>query len=232
MHPYEVPSTVKNRVVDRMGRLTVCDTIDPLRTAFIVIDMQNYFCAEGFPAEVPMARAIAPNINRLATVLRKSGATIVWVQTTAAGATEQWRNYQTQMLSLDRQKERLAGLDESSDGFRLLPALNVQPGDLRVKKVKYSVFIQGSSDIDAQLRARDIDTVLIGGTLTNVCCESSARDAMMLGYRVALVSDCNATLTEEEHSASLNTFMMFFGDVMKTDEVITRLKPASTAMRV
>src|ERR1051325_3547038 len=123
MHPYEIPHAVRNRVVGRMGRLTICEAIDPLRTAFVVIDMQNYFCGEGFPAEVPMARAIVPNINRLAAALRNCGATIVWVQTSAAGAAKLWRNYQTQMLSPNRQRERLAGLDESSEGFRLLPTL-------------------------------------------------------------------------------------------------------------
>src|ERR1041384_1489360 len=131
MHPYEIPHAVRNRVVGATGRLTICEAIDPLRTAFVVIDMQNYFCGEGVPAEVPMARTIVPNINRLAAALRQSGGIIVWVQTTAAGAMEQWRNYQTQMLSPVRQKERLAGLDEASDGFRLLPTLEARPSDLR-----------------------------------------------------------------------------------------------------
>jgi hypothetical protein len=105
--------------------------------------------------------------------------------TPAAGAVEQWRNYQTEMLTPDRQRQRLAGLDEASEGFKLLPALDARCADLRVRKVKYSAFIQGSSDIDA-----------------------------------ALISDCNATLTDEEHAAALNTFMMFFGDVMTGDEAI------------
>ncbi len=146
--------------------------------------------------------------------------------TPAAGAVEQWRNYQTEMLTPDRQRQRLAGLDEASEGFKLLPALDARCADLRVRKVKYSAFIQGSSDIDAALKARNVDTVLIAGTLTNVCCESSARDAMMLGYKVVLISDCNATLTDEEHAAALNTFMMFFGDVMTGDEAVARLNAA------
>jgi ureidoacrylate peracid hydrolase len=226
MHAYEIPAAVKERVVNRMGKLTVNETIDASRCAFIVIDMQNYFCAEGFPAEVPMARAIVPNINRVAEAMRLAGGTVGWIQTTAAGAVEQWHNYQTEMLTPDRQRQRLAGLDEASEGFKLLPALDARCDDLRVRKVKYSAFIQDSSDIDAALKARNVDTVLIAGTLTNVCCESSARDAMMLGYKVALISDCNATLTDEEHGAALNTFMMFFGDVMTGDEAVARLNAA------
>ena len=63
------------------------------------------------------------------------------------------------------------------------------------------------------------------GTVTNVCCESTARDAMMLDYRVIMLSDGNASLTDEEHAAALNNFLLFFGDVMTTDEAVARLAP-------
>ena len=66
----------------------------------------------------------------------------------------------------------------------------------------------------------------IAGTKTNVCCESTARDALMMNYRVAMISDCNATSTDEEHAAALNGFQISFGDVMTADEAIERLVPA------
>ncbi len=225
MHRYVVPASVKDRVVSRMGRLLAHDKIEAGRTALVVVDMQNYFCAQGFPAEVRLSREIVPNINRMAKTVRAAGGAVVWIQTTAVGALEHWRNYQTRMLTRHRQQARLAGLDEASEGFKLFPALEVLPGDIRVKKISYSAFMPGSSDIDAQLKARGIDTVLITGTATNVCSESTARDAMLLDYKVIMLSDGNATLTEEEHAGALNTFMMFFGDVMSTDEAITRLAP-------
>ena len=175
MHRYVVPASVKDRVVSRMGRLLAHDTIEAGRTALVVVDMQNYFCAQGFPAEVPLSREIVPNINRMAKTVRAAGGAVVWIQTTAVGALEHWRNYQTRMLTRHRQQARLAGLDEASEGFKLFPALEVLPGDIRVKKISYSAFMPGSSDIDAQLKARGIDTVLITGTATNVCCESTAR---------------------------------------------------------
>ena len=225
MHNYVMPASVKARVVSRMGRPLANETIAAARTALVVVDMQNYFCAEGFPAEVPISRAIVPAINRAAVAMRQSGGTVVWIQTTAVGALERWNNFQTRMLTQERQANRLAGLDEASEGFRLFPTLDVQPGDMRIKKVKYSAFIPGSSDIDVQLKARGVDTLLIAGTLTNVCCESTARDAMLLDYKVIMLSDGNAALTDEEHGGSLNTFALFFGDVMSTDEAITRLAP-------
>jgi ureidoacrylate peracid hydrolase len=226
MHRYVVSDTVKARLIERQGTLASRDTIEAARTALVVIDMQNHFVAPGFPAEVPLSRAIVPNINRLARAMRGAGGTVVWIQTTAAGGLELWSNYHRYMLSPERRQKRLASLDEAAEGFKLYPALDVLPDDLRIKKIKYSAFIAGSSDIDAQLKSRGIDSVLITGTATNVCCESSARDAMMLDYRVAMLSDANATWTDEEHAATLNSFLLFFGDVMTTDEAIAKLVPA------
>jgi ureidoacrylate peracid hydrolase len=227
MHSYVTPQSVKDRVLRRQGKLLSHETIDASRTALVVVDMQNYFVAEGFAAEVPAARDIVPNINRMAKALRSAGGTVVWIQTTAVGALEQWGNHHKHMLTPDRVHKRLTQLDENHEGFKVYPKLEALPTDLRVKKVKYSAFIAGSSDIDAQLKARGIETLLVTGTVTNVCCESTARDAMMLDYRVAMLSDGNASLTDEEHAASLNNFLIFFGDVMTTDEAIGRLVPVA-----
>ena len=226
MHRYVVSDAVKERLLRRQGKLVSHDEIDAARTALVVVDMQNHFVAEGFPAEIPLSREIVPTINRLARAVRVAGGQVVWVQTTATGALEHWANHHKYMLTPERAAKRLASLDERADGFSLYQALEPLPHDLRVKKIKYSAFIASSSDIDAQLRSRGVDTVLIAGTATNVCCESSARDAMMLDYRVIMLSDATATWTDGEHAATLDNFMLFFGDVMTADEAIGRLLPA------
>jgi ureidoacrylate peracid hydrolase len=230
MHRYVVPDAVKERLLRRQGKLVSHDSIDAARAALVVVDMQNHFVAEGFPAEVPLAREIVPNINRLAAAMRAAGGSVVWIQTTATGALEQWGNHHKYMLTPERAKTRLASLDETAEGFKLFPALEPLPSDLYVKKVKYSAFIAGSSDIDAQLKRRGIDTVIITGTATNVCCESTARDAMMLDYRVIMLSDGCAAWTDEEHAATLNTVMLFFGDVTSTDDAIGKLVAANSRM--
>ena len=226
MHRYVVSEAVKQRVLRRQGKFISHDEIDAACAALVVIDMQNYFVAEGFPAEVPLSREIVPTVNRLARAMRIAGGQVVWIQTTATGALEHWANHHKYMLAPERAAKRLASLDEDAEGFKLYPALEPLSHDLWVKKIKYSAFISGSSDIDAQLKSRGIDTVLIAGTATNVCCESSARDAMMLDYRVIMLSDANATWTAEEHAAALNNCLLFFGDVMTTDEVIGRMVSA------
>src|SRR5271154_824376 len=218
MHPYTIPASVKDRVIRRQGKLISHDTIDAARTALVVVDMQNYFVAEGFPLEVPVSRAIVPNINRLARALRAADGIVVWVQTTAAGALEHWTNHHRHMLTPERAKTRISHLDESAEGFALYPRLEPLPADQRGKKVKYSAFISGSSDIDARLRSRGIEHLLITGTATNVCCESTARDAMMLDYRVVMVADANGARYEEDHIAGLTSFYQSFGDVRNTNE--------------
>jgi ureidoacrylate peracid hydrolase len=228
MHRYVVSEAVRDRLLSRQGKLSSHDKIDAARTALVVIDMQNHFVAEGFPAEVPISREIVPNINRLAKAMRAAGGLVVWIQTTATGGLEHWGNYHSHMLTPERRQKRLASLDEGAEGFKLYPALEALPIDPRVKKIKYSAFITGSSDIDAQLKGRSIDTLLIAGTATNVCCESSARDAMMLDYRVIMLSDANATWTDEEHASTLNSFLLFFGDVMTTAEATERLVPVKS----
>ena len=82
---------------------------------------------------------------------------------------------------------------------------------------------------EGRLRDRDIDTVVITGTLTNVCCESSVRDAFMRNFSVVIVADGNATYTDAIHNASMTSMAMTFGDVMTTDEVLGKLEPVRVA---
>jgi ureidoacrylate peracid hydrolase len=93
-----------------------------------------------------------------------------------------------------------------------------------VEKDRFSAFIQGSSDLADVLRAHGLDTLLITRTVTNVCCESTARDAMMLNFRTVMVTDGNAAVTDEDHNASLAAFYLTFGDIMSTDKLIGLLK--------
>jgi ureidoacrylate peracid hydrolase len=101
--------------------------------------------------------------------------------------------------------------------------LTTSPADHTVLKNRYSALIQGSSQLERTLRGMDVDTVLIAGTKTNVCCESTARDAMMLDFKVVMVEDCCAALSDDEHRSALENVIQQFGDVMTAGEVVARL---------
>ena len=70
------------------------------------------------------------------------------------------------------------------------------------------------------MKARGVDTLIITGTLTNCCCESTARDALQMGYNVIFVSDANATLSDEEHNGTLMSMAAIFADVMDTKHLL------------
>ena len=93
-------------------------------------------------------------------------------------------------------------------------------GDISLFKNRYSALIQGSSDLQKVLDDRGISNLLITGTKTNVCCEATARDAMMLDYNTVMISDATAALSDDEHRATLETFIQQFGDVLTADEAL------------
>jgi len=221
---YVISPSVAERVARRKGRPISIEEINSATCALIVVDMQNHFVAKGFPSEVPQARDIVPTINRTARKVREAGGKVIWIQTTATGALEHWENHHHFGLTAEVARRRLISLDENAEGFKLFPALEVDAKDFRVHKIMFSAIIECSSNLREILEQNGIEFLLIAGTATNVCCESTGRDAMMMDYRVAMISDCCATGYDEEHTASLNNFQLFFGDVMTADQAIARLK--------
>lgn len=225
----EFPQWVVDRVVARQGCLHPYDRFDAARTAFVVIDLQNYYTQPGYLGECAPARATFPAVNRLAQALRDAGGHVIWVQTSSDGADDFWSHHHAYMLTPERSARRLRELASTHAGFQFAPGLDVAPGDLRVTKRCYSALVPGSSPLDAVLRERGVTHVLIGGTVTNVCCESTARDAMMMDYATVMVHDALSAVTPQEHEQSLQNWILFFGDVLGTQEIAERLQAAPRA---
>jgi ureidoacrylate peracid hydrolase len=223
MHKIAISKATTERLKTRLGKLHPFDAIDPRKAALIVVDMQNYFVKQGHQSEIPAAREIVPNINRLAAELRRRGGHVVWVRNGTNDTRESWSNYHTYLQSPDRAERRLKSMEVGEDGYAYWHLNDIRPEDAQITKKRYSAFIQGSSNIERHLRDRGIDTLLITGTATNVCCESTARDAMMLNFKVVMVADGLATHTDEEHNATLSSFYGQFGDVQTVDEVVQSL---------
>jgi ureidoacrylate peracid hydrolase len=224
MHKIAIPQPVIDRVIARYGREHVHEDLDPRRTALVVVDMQNAFMLPGVAhALCPMAEKIVPNVNRLARAVRETGGTVVWIKTVFTQDTLTSWSTLYDMLGPERSAKRAAALTAGSKGHELWPALEVGTEDLIVEKRRYSAFIQGSSNLADKLRERALDTLLIAGTVTNVCCESTARDAMMLDFDVVMLRDCCAALSDREHQAALETIIQQFGDVMTGPEAVELL---------
>ena len=223
VHQLSMPADLIARVTRRAGRPHPFDIIEPAKTALLIIDMQNYFMKPGYMGEVPQARAIVPNVNRMAAALRERGGHVVWIRNATNGTRESWSVMHDHLMTPESRDLRYATMDLAHEGHALWPELDARPDDGQIVKTRFSAFIDGSSEIAPYLHARGIDTLLVGGTATNICCESSARDAMMLNFKVTMVADALATYSDAEHNASLATFYSIFGDVQTVDEAIASL---------
>lgn len=224
MHKIAIPPYVLERVIERRGRIHLFDTIEASRTALIVVDLQNGFMVPGQPAEIAQARDIVPHVNEIASALRAAGGTVVFIQNTITEATcAEWTTWFENFLGGAIKDRMIAAFQRGSFGHRIYAGLEVKPEDWCVEKQRFGAFVEGSSKLDAMLKAQGIDTLIITGTATNVCCKSTARDAMMMNYKVIFVSDGNACRTDEEHNGTLGNILALFGDVQSTEEVISRI---------
>ena len=209
----------------RRGRSQWFDRLDPARTALLVIDMQTAFCAPGAPAEVPLSREIVPPINELTRGTARARLPVVWVihantHRRAAAATGRCSSIMWSATTCASAPWRALAPGNQT----VWNELEVAPADHTVIKNRYSALIAGSSQLERLLRSLDIDTVLIAGTKTNVCCESTARDAMMLDFKVVMLSDCCAALSDDEHRAALENIIQQFGDVSTAEEALRKLR--------
>jgi ureidoacrylate peracid hydrolase len=224
MHKVDIAGSVIERVIRHRGSEHIYENFDPRRTALLVVDMQNGFMLPGAAFLMcEAAQKIVPNINRLASAMRQAGGTVVWVITTwNENSAANWPVF-FELVGPERTPSRLAGLASGSLGHKLWDGLEVRPGDLTVSKTKYSAFVDGSSDLAPILRSRGIENVIVTGTVTNVCCESTARDAMMMNFRSIMVTDANAAMTDQDHNNALTAFYLSFGDIMPTEMIVQRL---------
>jgi ureidoacrylate peracid hydrolase len=225
MHKLAIPQSVIDRVVARRGKEHVYEDLDPTKTALVVVDLQNAFMMPGVAhSECKMAPKIVPNVNRLAKAVRATGGRVIWIQTAfTEESLESWSVLHGMALPA-RTEKRIEALSRGSKGYELWAELDVQPEDLVVEKLRFSAFIEGSSNLAELLREHGLDTVLITGTVTSVCCESTARDAMMLNFKTVMVTDGNAAATDEDHNGALIGFYLTFGDIMSTDMLISCLE--------
>ena len=224
MHNIRISDEIVQRVMQRRGRFHLYDRFTPQQCALIVIDMQNAFCKPGAPAEVPASRGTIGNINRLAQELRSRGGDVIWIVSEfhCNGGKSEWENFFSNMVSGEVRERTMQYMAPGQEGGKLWPELETHENDIRLIKNRYGSLSPGASRLERVLRSRAIETVLIAGTKTNICCESAARAAFDLDFNVVLLEDCCSALSDREHQATLETIIQQFGDVMTSQEFIKR----------
>lgn len=216
MHRVALPAWA----VERGAALNAFDIIEPGRTALIVVDMQAAFIAEDQVYGNAHARDVVPAVNALAASLRSSGATVVWTRQTHSleppFAPPAWQ-YD---LAIPEVRRGVTALQAGAAGHALYERMAVGPEDMVIDKHRYGAFSCPAGRLRRILEQSGTEMVVIAGTLTNCCCESTAREANMAGYKVVVVSDATAAVTDAEHNAALLNLRLNFADVKTAAQVV------------
>lgn len=198
----------------------------PSRMALVNIDMQNAF-VEGTPLSAPNGKRIIAPINRLAEVCRRAGIMVIHTLhvTRADGS-----NLGT--MGELCEPVRAGYIREGSETAKLHPGIEVKEGDILLYKPRYGAFT--GTDLDQLLRANGRDTIIVTGICTNVCCETTAREAGMRDYHVFFMNDATETFpigdvgVDDIKRVVHATLSVLFANVIPLDEMIARIEKAST----
>ena len=210
------------------------DTIDPARTAMIVVAMQNDFVACGAAMETPAARAMVPKLAEALALCRGAGIRVIYTA-------HVHRRDGSDMGLFDDMHPPIANraaLVDGTPGVDIYPELAPRPGEHVIKKHRYSGFF--GTDLDIILREWGVDTVIISGTTTENCCHATARDAMFRNYRVVFLSDATATYdypdrgfgsmsNTDVHHATLVILAASTAHVMSVADMAGRLRARTRA---
>lgn len=213
-HPSGIPEKIVRKVVARRGRLHAFEAIDATTTALVVIDLD-----EATVGNDDVSQRMTDIVNTLAEAVRHGGGVVAWV----LSRMNRMPRHFSAILGPDLATRYFNDGQAGGAGSRLWPGLDRKPEDIVAIKSGASAFFPGKCDLKPQLDARGVDTILIAGAVTNICCESSARDAAELDYKVIMISDALSGQAHGLHEATLATFYRIFGDVRPSEEVIRLL---------
>ncbi len=217
-------------------------TIDSSTTAFVVVDMQNDFCAKGGyldyrGVDYTLDRKPIDPINRVTGPLRKAGVPIIWLNW---GVRRDLLNTSPSLLHAHAPEGRGAGLGQpipggrgeilldGSWGAQIVDELKPEPSDIFVTKYRYSGF--WDTPLDSILRNLGITTLLFGGVNADQCVMSTLQDAMFLGYDCILVKDCAGTTSPSYcMEATLYNVKLLYGFVTDSESVCAGLSKAEEA---
>jgi ureidoacrylate peracid hydrolase len=225
MHQIQISPELQAQVLAERGRAHIFDSLDMRRTAHVIVDLQNGFMERGAPVEVPVAREIVGAVNSISAAVRERGGQNIFLRMTIDDESQSsWSNWFAYMHSRSSRARMAEAFARNAHYWRLWPELEVSGNDITVDKTRFGAFVPGASRLHEVLQERGIDTLIITGTLTNCCCESTARDAMQMNYKIIFVADANAALTDAAHNATLENMTMLFADVMTTQEVVAAVR--------
>jgi ureidoacrylate peracid hydrolase len=216
---------------------TLREKVDPRHAALLLVDVQNDFCAEGGAIhregrDLTLVKNMIPRLERLLEAARAAKVPCVWIR----NVYNTGPNHYLSEVWLEQAKRCRNGAYVeypvcepgawNGDFYRVKPRAD----EAIVTKHRYGAF--EGTDLDLILRSRGIRSVIMTGVATNVCVETTARQAFMRDYYVVFTGDCSATFSQAQHEAALLNIDQFFGQVVSSDEIIACWPAAEERMRV
>ena len=195
--------------------------LDPQKTAFVVIDMQNFSCAPEGGDPLPGINKVITQINRLADFCREKDIPVIWVRhnITSAGTTDDAGLY-----SLFHDRGHTKSAMDLGKGTEIYAGMHFDPTrDHVVLKNRYSAFLSKPPVLREKIDALKKRQLIFAGVAANVCVESTVRDAMQFDYEIVLVSDGVTAANDALLEGTLTNTRLFFGDVRTAEEIMREL---------
>lgn len=181
--------------------------VHPKRAALLVIEMQNVFLKElGIISDLQMS-----NIQHIISAADEVGTQVIFVR---HNDNSEISKPMVDWWGGDK-------IEKNSEGWQMIDGFNIA-GRTVIDKNQYSAFFK--TNLDKILKANNIEDVIIAGVMANCCCETTARDAFMHGYRVFFINDATATFNEELHLATLKNLSFGFARIQNTRDLIEDMK--------
>jgi nicotinamidase-related amidase len=210
-----------------MPKLMTKWPLNAKRTALIVVDMQRVFCEPDGALYVPSTGAVIPKITSVGAACRAAGVPVIYLRHIVRGDGSDTGRMRDLYPNVDEILKR------GTPQVEIIETLAPKQGDIVIDKLFYSGF--HNTDLDTVLRARDIDTIVVCGTVTNVCCETTVRDAVHREYKVIVLADANAAMpypdigfgavsAEDVQRVSLSTMAYEFAEVTSSEDLMKRLR--------
>jgi ureidoacrylate peracid hydrolase len=195
--------------------------IDPKKTALLIIDMQEAFLNNSSPLKINGANRIVPVINRLIEKCRSVGIPIIFTRIYHDTASKLYRELFPAHFDVNGRPV----LTRDSQWFHITSRLDVRATDTIIDKERYSAFYR--TPLRTLLESKGIDTIIVCGLASNVCCESTIRDAFSHDIRSIFVTDANITLNKNMHKSTLTNVKLAFGYVTSSKRLMSHLMSLS-----
>ena len=189
------------------------------KCALLIIDMQNDFVTKGFPFYIQSSEDIIPNIKKLLQTFRERGLPVIYTAhihkdpEVDGGVLAEW------WPEIKEGKVLIAG----TEGAKIREDIKPLPKEPVIYKQRYSAFY--NTNLEVILRGYGVEDLIISGVMTNICCESTARDGFFRDFRIFFLADATSSSHHELHLATLKNLAYAFAYVTTTDEILKMIKP-------